>query len=300
MFLTILAGSFGIYFAGFHALWTEEVSGPAARRSPSTSPALDSANAEHMDIVTAFSLFPWIFWAIQRSIGPRKSGGPDPCSAWRWGCWSSAAIQVWCCSVPSVVRQDGPSWLLVDLLRRPGLVARRSWCEWASSLALGRGNFLRLSACHRQQTSATFSRGEPSLRLTRRWIQGLVPSGGGFLAPACSGTPFDRAPRTAGAAADISMRGLYFGNRRAGPGVLCRAGQPKASSVTVPEYRLSGVALLDEHGGGIYFFTRGIARILLSFQPPPGFPAADSRAVAALVGCLLAGGGLANFARSPL
>ena len=62
--LTILFGSFGVYFLAYN-LWTKRSAAlVAAIAFNFTSARL--CNAQHMDIITAFSLFPWIFWSIKR------------------------------------------------------------------------------------------------------------------------------------------------------------------------------------------------------------------------------------------
>jgi len=282
VFLTILGGSFGVYFLA-HTLWRKRAAALlSAIAFNFTSARL--CNAEHMDIVTAFSLFPWIFWGMRRLADGDRWAAP---------LLGMALGLLVVSGYPGVVLLSPlwfggwAGWLLstscADRASRMAFLARMGL-----SLALGVG--ISAGYCLSIAGSInTFSRGEP-LSTEASLIQGLVPAdlwhlifGASTVLPA------------AGAAADISMRGLYFGI----VALVLAFYAVLANRKPVVTFLGIGflVALLMSMGRA--FFARVALHDLLPLFNFSRFPAADSRAVAALAGCLLAGGGLAALLDAP-
>jgi len=282
LFLTILAGSFGIYFLAF-TLWTKRSAALlSAIAFNFTSARL--CNAEHMDIVTAFSIFPWIFWAMGQLAHGKRWAGPVlgvalgllvvsgyPGVVLLSPLWF-AGWAVWLLSTSCADRASRQTFLV-----RMGL-----------SLALGVG--IASGYCLSIVSNiSTFSRGEP-LSTDASLIQGLVPADlWHLLFGASTVLP------TAGASADISMRGLYFGI----VALVLAFYAVLANRKPIVTFLGIGflVALLMSMGRS--FFARVALHDFLPLFNFSRFPAADSRPVAALVGCLLAGGGLAALLEAP-
>jgi len=281
-FLTILGGSFGVYFLA-HTLWRKRSAALlSAIAFNFTSARL--CNAEHMDIVTAFSLFPWIFWAMRQVADGKR--------------WAAPVLGM---ALGLLVVSGYPGVVLLSPLWFGGWAG---WLRWTScadrasrkafiarmglSLALGVG--ISSGYCLSIASSiSTFSRGEP-LSTDASLIQGLVPADLWHLLFGVS-----TALPTAGAAADISMRGLYFGI----VALVLAFYAVLANRKPVVTFLGLGFLLALLMSMGRSFFARVALHDFLPLFNFSRFPAADSRAVAALIGCLLAGGGLAAVLDAP-
>ncbi len=282
VFFTVLFGSVGVYFLA-NSLWGKRSAALlSAIAFNFTSARL--CNAEHMDIITAFSLFPWIFLGLRR-LGLGKpwatpvlgmligllvvSGYPGVvllCPLW-FGAWS-----IW------ILATDCP-----DRASRKRFVV-----QLCLALALGVG----ISAGYWLPVVGNlgaFSRGAP-LTTNAALAQGLPPSDLWHL---IFGAPTSLIPH--GEIPDKSMRGLYFGIVALLLAVYALVGV-RDRTVTALGVGLL-VALLMSLGKG--FFLRVALHDYLPFLNLSRFPPADSRAVAALAGSLLAGGGLANLLDHP-
>ena len=280
--LTILFGSFGVYFLAYN-LWTKRSAAlVAAIAFNFTSARL--CNAQHMDIITAFSLFPWIFWSIKRVAEAKPwarpvlgmlfgllivSGYPGVvllCPLW-FGGWTV--------------------WLLVSAC--DDRAARKKFFGGIClSLALGIGISSGFWLPVISNLNA-FSRGEP-LSTNAALAQSLMPSDLWHL---IYGAPTTLVP--AGVTTDRSMRGLYFGIVALVLAFYALiAHRSRTTTVLGVGFLL---ALLMSLGNG--FFARVALHDYFAALNLSRFPAGDSRAVAALAGSLLAGGGLANLLAHP-
>ena len=156
----------------------------------------------------------------------------------------------------------------VDLLRRPGL--RQAFLvRNGPQPRAGRGNFLRVLAAIATNLTA-FSRGEP-LSTDAALVQSLLPADLWHLAFR------SRRPVAGRAAADLSMRGLYFG-------IVALVLALYASWPAEADRHVLGVAFLAAllMSMGKNFFVRVALHDFLPLFNFSRFPAADSRAVAAL------------------
>ena len=275
--LTILCGSIGVYFLAYN-LWARRSSALLAAMAYNfTSARL--CNAEHIDIVTAFSLFPWIFWGIKRvaecKAGARPvlgmligllvvSGYPGVvllCPLW-FGGWIA--------------------WLLVsqcnDRATRKKFIA-----GICLSVALGLG--ISSGYCLPIATNlGAFSRGAP-MTTDAALAQSLLPAD---LWHVIFGASVALVPE--GVTTDRSMRGLYFGVVALMLAFHALVAHRNRTTTALGVAFL--LAILMSLGKG--FFARVALHDFLPVFNLSRFPAGDSRAVAALAGSLLAGGGLAN------
>jgi len=275
LMLTLLAGSFGLYALAY-VLWKDRWAALLAAIAYNfTSARL--CNAEHMDFINAFSIFPWVFWATERVAQGVRYARP---------LLGIALALLVVSGYPGVVLLS-PLWFgawAVWLLAAecPDWAARRQFV-WGLALAMGTGVLLAAGywlpiAAHLD----TFARSTP-LTVDSALAQSLILPD---LLHLVFGAPTTLVPE--GAPADISMRGLYFGILAFALAlVACLHRRDRRTAVLG-----IGVvaALLMTLGSGSSF------RVALHDTFPifnlSRFPAGDSRAVAVLAGSLLAGGGL--------
>ena len=275
LMLTLLAGSFGLYALAY-VLWKDRWAALLAAIAYNfTSARL--CNAEHMDFINAFSIFPWVFWATERVAQGVRYARPS---------LGIALALLVVSGYPGVVLLSPlwfgawAVWLLVT--ECPDWAARRRFL-WGLALAVGTGVLLAAGywlpiAAHLD----VFARSTP-LTVDGALAQSLILPD---LLHLVFGAPTTLVPE--GAPADISMRGLYFGILAFALAlVACLHRRDRRTAVL-------GVgvvaALLMTLGSGSSF------RVALHDTFPifnlSRFPAGDSRAVAVLAGSLLAGGGL--------
>ncbi len=277
--LTILFGSFGAYFLA-HCLWQKRW----AALLTAIAYNLTSArlpNAEHMDIVAAFSLFPWVFWGIKRMAEGK---------AWAVPALGMLLGLLIVSGYPGVVLLSPlwfgawAAWLLAtdcrDRTTRKKLVLQLGL---SAGLAVGISSGFWLPVV---TNLGAFSRGAP-LTTDAALVQSLSSSDLWHLV---YGTPIDLLTAT-GTGTDLSMRGLYFGILAL---LLAVYALVACRSRTVTALGAAFFAALLMSMGKNFF-----ARIALHDYVPllnlSRFPAGDSRAVAALAGSLLAGAGAANL-----
>ncbi len=282
VFTTLLLGSFGVYFLA-NNLWNKRWAALlGAIAFNFTSARL--LNAEHLDIIAAFSVFPWIFWSIER-LGKDKA-------------WAVPALGMFVgllivSGYPGVVLLS-PLWFgawaiwvlatdATDRASRKRLVLRLG-LGVALGLGISMGYWLPIAT-----NLGAFSRGAP-LTTDSSLAQSISPSDLWHLIFA---TPTSLVPP--GEVTDVSMRGLYFGIvpllLALFAVVTCRH-----RLVTALAIAFVGALLLSM---GKWFFPRVALHDYLSPLNMSRFPAADSRAVAALAGSLLAAGGLAHLLDKP-
>jgi hypothetical protein len=281
-FLFLLFGSFGAYFLA-HSLWGRRASALlAAIAFNFTSARL--CNAQHMDIVVAFSLFPWVFLGIRKLAQGHFAAAPllgavlgllvvsgypgivltSPLWFGAWAAWSLASE-----CTERVSRKRFLLGLGVSVVIAVG-VSAGYWLPIATSIG-------------------AFTRGEP-LTAEAALTQGLTPGDFWHL---LYGVSTRLAPD--GFGTDISMRGLYFGIVALALAlyavVFRRSGATAALAI--------GFLLALVMSLGRLSFLRVALHDVLPFLNLSRFPAGDSRAVAALAGSLLAGAGLAHLREDP-
>jgi hypothetical protein len=281
-FLFILFGSFGAYFLA-HSLWLRRSAALLAAIAFNFTSAR-ICNAQHMDIVTAFSIFPWVFLCIRRLAQGRWLASP----------WLGAVLGL-------LVVSGYPGVVLVSPLWFGGWAAWSMATEcrdWRSrrrfllglgiSLAIGvgvsAGYWIPILA-----NAGAFTRGEP-LPTDAALTQGLSPGDFWHL---FYGASTRLAPD--GFATDISMRGLYFGIVALALALYAAAFRRCSATAALG----IGFLLALVMSLGRLSFLRVALHDWLPFLNLSRFPAADSRAVAALAGSLLAGGGLAHLREDP-
>lgn len=282
VFLTLLFGSFGTYFLA-NNLWNKRSAALfAAIAFNFTSARL--LNAEHPDIIAAFSVFPWVFWSIER-LGKDK--------AWAVPALGMFSGLLMVSGYPGVVLLS-PLWfgawaiwvLATDATDRASKKKLLSRLCLGGALALGisTGYWLPIAT-----NLGAFTRGAP-LTADASLAQSLSPSDLWHLVFA---TPTSLVPP--GVTTDVSMRGLYFGILSLLLAlyavVACRHRLVTGLAVAFV------VALLMSMGR--WFFPRVALHDYLSALNLSRFPAGDSRAVAALAGSLLAAGGLSHLLDNP-
>lgn len=276
--LTVLLGSFGCYFLA-HSLWQKRSAALVAAIAYNfTSARL--CNAEHMDIVAAFSLFPWVFWSMRRLADGR---------AWAMPTFGIAVGVLVVSGYPGVVLLS-PLWFgsWAVWLFATECTDRLSRKTFAFRLGLGLLLALGISSGYWLPIAtnlAAFSRGAP-LTADAALREGLSAADLWHLV---YGTPVSFIPT--GVTTDMSMRGLYFGIIAlllAVHAVLAY----RHRNVTALGVVFVG-ALFMSMGGS--FFLRVAMHDYLSPLNLSRFPAADSRPVASLAGCLLAAAGMASL-----
>ena len=275
LMLTLLAGSFGLYALAY-VLWKDRWAALLAAIAYNfTSARL--CNAEHMDFINAFSIFPWVFWATERVAQGVRYARP---------LLGIALALLVVSGYPGVVLLSPlwfgawAAWLLVT--ECPDWAARRRFL-WGLALAVGTGVLLAAGywlpiAVHLD----VFARSTP-LTVDSALAQSLILPD---LLHLVFGAPTTLAPE--GAPADISMRGLYFGILAFALALLACLHRRDRRTAALGIGMVA--ALLMTLGSGSSF------RVALHDTFPifnlSRFPAGDSRAVAVLAGTLLAGSGL--------
>ncbi len=280
--LMLLFGSFGAYFLA-HSLWGRRASALfAAIAFNFTSARL--CNAQHLDIINAFSIFPWVLLAIKQVA----QGEP-----WASPLLGMALGLLLVCGYPGIVLLSPlwftgwAVWLLV--VECPDRVSRKRFLlGLCPALLIGVGTsagyWLPIAT-----NLGAFTRSDP-LTTDAALIQSLSPSDIWHLVYGSSTRLSADAYTT-----DISMRGLYFGIvalALALYAVLFR--RCRATTALGVGFLLALLMSL-----GKFSFPRLALHDYISALNLSRFPAGDSRAVAALAGSLLAGGGLAFLGEDP-
>jgi hypothetical protein len=276
LLVTILVGSMGVYAWGC-CLWEDRWAALLAAIAYNfTSARL--CNAEHLDIVNAFSIFPWVFWAIHRTAHGAREARPVLAIA-------LALLVV--SGYPGVVLLSPlwfGGWALWLLAKEcPDPFVRRRFLR---DLGIGVGVGVVLAAGYWLPIAVyrdTFSRGA-TFTTDAALAAGLSIQD---LTHLVFGSTTGLQPD--GSVVDLSMRGLYFGILSLALALLACLGRGEAHRVAFLGIGAT-LALLMSLGGG--FFLRVALHNYLPFLNIARNPAADSRAVAALAGCLLAGRGL--------
>jgi hypothetical protein len=280
--LTLLFGSIGAYFLA-HSLWARRSSALlAAIAFNFTSARL--CNAQHMDFINAFSLFPWVF------LGIKKLAEGEP-----WACplLGMALGVLVVCGYPGIVLTSPiwfaswSVWLLVSECKDRSSRKRFS-LRLGLSILLGvgisSGYWLPILSNVGEFTRSTAFTTDAALAqsLSPPDLWHLVYGASTRLAPDGFGT-------------DISMRGLYFGIV-AFALALYAAMFRRCRTTTALGIGFLAALLMSL---GKFSFPRVALHDCLSVFNLSRFPAGDSRAVAALAGSLLAGGGLAHLREEP-
>jgi hypothetical protein len=281
-FLFILFGSMGAYFLA-HSLWGRRSAALlAAIAFNFTSARL--CNAQHMDIVTAFSLFPWVFLGIRKLAQGHRFAAPA----------LGATLGMLVVSgYPGVVLVSPlwfGGWAVWSMVTEcPDRDTRKRFLRGLSiSLVIGAG----VSAGHWLPILwhvDAFTRSEP-LTTDMALAQGLTP--GDFwhlLYGASTRLPPDSY------ATDISMRGLYFGIVALALALYAVVFRRDGATTALGVGFLAALVM----SLGALSFPRVALHECLHFLNLSRFPAGDSRAVASLAGSLLAGGGLAHLREDP-
>lgn len=277
LLFTLLFGSVGVYALAYN-LWSRRSSAlVAAVAFNFTSARL--CNAEHPDIISAFSIIPWVLFGILLLAQGKKWARPLLASAlallvvcgypgvvilsplW-FGCWTIWLLASECADKASRKRFVGGLLLSIGL-----------------SLGISVGYWLPIAT-----NMTTFTRGEP-LVTDAALLQSLSPADFWHL---IFGAYVPLVP--AGTTADISMRGLYFGILAFALALVAVLSRRDRRTIALAV----GFVLALLMSLGSHFFARVAAHDYLSLLNFSRFPAADSRAMAALAGSLLAGAGLAS------
>lgn len=282
VFLTLLFGSWGTYFLAC-SLWNKRSAALlAAIAFNFTSARL--LNAEHIDIIAAFSLFPWIFWAIERTARGHAWAVPMLGMFLGWLVVSG---------YPGVVLLSPlwfGAWAIWTGVTDCSDSASRKRFSWRFCLALALA--LGISAGYWLPVATdlgAFSRGAP-LPTDAALAESLSA---GDLWHLVYGTPVNLVP--SGVTTDVSMRGLYFGVLA----LLLAVYAVVASRSRIVTAIAVAFVLALLMSMGKWFFLRVTLQDYVSALNRSRFPAGDSRAVAALAGSLLAGGGLSALLDNP-
>ena len=243
------------------------------------------SHLEHFPILTAYALAPWLFWAILAAVEKHS----------RWAMLGIAAIvhSLLTGGYLGVVLMLGPwsaVWALVLAARLPIRNRERLRVLAKTVFAAGLGvamasvNWLPFLA-----SASEYTRGDglgiesvfaPTGSLAPKHFFGMLYS---FI----TSNPFP------GVEVDVSMRGIYFGTVAVVLAVVCLASVREWIVGALATLTLS--SLLMALGGA--FFARIALHILVPIFNMSRFPAADSRYLAVLGFCLLAGGGARAVAR---
>ena len=275
LLLTILVGSIGLYALAY-SLWKNRWAALfAAMAFNFTSARL--CNAEHMDIINAFSIFPWVFWSMERIAHGARWAKP------LLGIVLSMLVVT---GYPGVVLLSPlwfGAWAVWLWVTECADGADRRRYLWGLVLAMGTGVLLSTGywlpiAAY----SRFFTRGAP-MSVDGALAQSLIlPDLLHIIFGASTSLIPDGAP------ADISMRGLYFGILAFALALLACLHRPDRRTAALGVLMVT--ALLMSLGSGFAF--RVALHDYISIFNLSRFPPADSRAVAVLAGSLLAGGGL--------
>ena len=243
------------------------------------------SHLEHAPILSAYALAPWLFWAILSAIEKRS----------RWAMLGIAAVvySLLTAGYLGVILMLGPwsaAWALALAFRLPTSNRERLRVLAQTVFAAGLGaamasvNWLPFLA-----SASEYTRGEGlGLDFVLGTTGSLAPKHFlGMLYSFITSNPFP------GVELDVSMRGIYFGTVAVVLAVVCLA--------SVREWIVGALAtltlgsLLMALGGA--FFARIALHILVPIFNMSRFPAGDSRYLAVLGFCVLAGGGALAVAR---
>ena len=243
------------------------------------------SHMEHFPILSAYALAPWLFWAILAAVEKRS----------RWAMLGIAAIvySLLTAGYLGVVLMLGPwaaVWLVGLSARLPIRNRERLRVIAQTAFAAGLGvamaaiNWLPFLA-----SASEYTRGDAlSLDNVFSPIGSLAPKHFfGMLYSFITSNPFP------GVEVDVSMRGIYFGTVAVVLAVVCLASVRGWFVGALATLTLG--SLLMSLGGA--FFIRLALHILVPIFNMSRFPAGDSRYLAVLGFCVLAGGGALAVAR---
>jgi len=277
---TLLAGGVGCYVLAA-SLWHSRSAALFAALAYNFS-AARIAHCEHLDVVNAFSLLPWLLWALRRLAQERR--GATVLLAF-------VAYLFLVSGYPGVVLLS-PLWLGgwavvlgwdMDARQRKRFL-RGLGGAVLLALALGAGYWLPQLVFR-----SAFARGEP-LTTQQALAQAMSFKD---LAHLIFGVGLDVV--SDGGNIDVSMRGLYFGI--VAIPLVAAALVFRRDRLTAALAWGSLFALLMALGGS--FFVRTAMHVLIHGLNLSRFPSLDARAVAILGGALLAGAGLELLLRRP-
>lgn len=266
---TLLVAGLGAYVLA-HELWRSKMGGFLSGVCFMLSGALFT-NAQHMDIINAFALTPWLFFSL--CLLARSHMRAVPLAALVFLLLLTSGypgvvlmLALWALAFTAylaIVRLEASE-------RSRFLLALTA--AGALSLLLGAGHWLPIAANLHQ-----FSRGKP-LELMQALSGGLhFPHFWGLVFPFTWDTVWP------GFAPDPSMKGLYIGVLSVPLLVAC-ASRARERWVGIV-FGAGLLALLASTG--YHFFGRIFLNLALPFLNLSRFPAADSRAFAALMLALL-------------
>jgi uncharacterized membrane protein YfhO len=276
LILTFFFGSLGLYTLAYTLYQRRPAAFVAAVAYAFTSARL--CNAQHMDIVNAFALYPWIMWGLLQMARGKRWGTP----------LLAIGIGMFLvCAYPGVVLLS-PLWLgaWTLLLLFTSKMDRAEKKRFVLSTLLASLIGLLIA------TGLLF----PILRHMADVPRGSKLSTEAALWGSLSFSDLTHLLfgvttyiKPLGAGSDLSMRGLYFGVLPFSLATLAFV-----HSRDKRTFALAGIfffALLMSLGKN--FFLRVTLHDLFTILNFSRFPGADSRPVAVLFGCLLAGAGVA-------
>jgi hypothetical protein len=273
LIFTVLVGGFGAYLLA-HQIWHRRLAALFAGLCFMLTGAVYS-NFQHLDIINAFALTPWLFWSLLHLSNKHWRAVPItalvfvllltsgyPGCVMMLALWALATVAYLCFDAKDPSARRRFLWAFI--------------AAGALALLIGTGYWLPIALHIR-----SFTRGEP-LSLTQALSGGI-----GFVHFLGLLFPFTVDAAWAGFRPDITMRGLYMGVLALPLLALCVVRRREAW-VGI----LSGAALLALLlSAGAEFFGRVTLNLLLPFLNFSRFPSADSRALAVLFAALLAAGG---------
>lgn len=280
LILTILLGGAGAYLLS-HSLWRSRGAAFVTGLCFDLTSAVFS-NLEHMDIVNAYALLPWLFWAANRAAAGASWAAPllGFLVYWQvtWGYPAVVAIGLVCLLAHWIYLCATAFGTSRERLRFVGVGAG------AALLGLG------LSAVHWLPVMvhrADFLRGAPldveaalEASLTFGHLWGMLFN-------------FTTATVPEGSMLDLSMVGVYFGVV-ALPLVVVAVVHERDRAVKALTVAAGGLLLMSMGG---WFFARFTLHWLVPGFNVSRFPAADSRTLMVLSLALLAGAGARLVAR---
>lgn len=274
LIFTILLGGAGAYLLSF-SRWRSRGAALVTALCFDLTSAVFS-NLEHMDIVNAYALLPWLFWTADRAARGARWAGPVLGFLLYWQVtWGYPAVVAMGCLVLAA------HWVYLCSMEFHGTRERvRFMLRGAAIALLGLG----LSAVHWLPVLAhrsEFLRGAPldidaalEASLTFGHLWGAIFN-------------FTTASVPEGSMLDLSMVGVYFGVV-ALPLVVVAVAHERDRFVKALAVA-AGALLLMSMGG--WFFARYTLQWLVPAFNVSRFPAADSRTLMVLALALLAGAG---------
>jgi hypothetical protein len=272
--VTVWFGGVGAYVLS-RSIWSSRWSGLITGIAFEFTTAV-FGNFQHMTIVNTFALMPWLFWSVRASAAAQAPASPY---------WISLFLLLLITMGYPGVQLMVVLWSGIYALylaymmerSRRGPFVRSQLEAWMVGVALAAVAWLPI-ALH----LGTFTRGDG---LDIDYVLGPIHSmsfkhlwGPIFHFMASYTLP--------GSDIDMSMRGIYFGLVAVGLGIL---GLRACSRETKPLLVMGTVTFLMSFGGT--FFGRTALHVFVPIFNFSRFPSSDSRTLAVLAFCLMAGGG---------